>query len=170
MSSPPEAAPGRPDPVDLARREWAGIHPGLDTGPMDVAGRLRLAAAALARATEPVVRAEGLTRPEFDVLSAVRRARTPLTPTGVAAATLASGAATTKRLEHLTRAGHLQRTPDERDGRVARLSLTPAGAALVDRLLPAVLDAERRFAADLDAERQQDLSAALRVLLRADPS
>ncbi len=66
------------DPVDVARAEWAALHPDLDTTPMALTGRLRLVAAALARATEPVVRAEGLTRPEFDVLSAVRRAgRTP---------------------------------------------------------------------------------------------
>jgi DNA-binding MarR family transcriptional regulator len=100
----------------------------------------------------------------------VRPRRTALTPTGIAAATLSSGAATTKRLDHLTGVGYLQRSPDERDGRVTRLSLTPRGAALVDRLLPAVLEAERRFTAGLDAGQRRDLSAALRVLLRADPS
>lgn len=115
------------DAIDVARQEWARVHPDLDTTPMDVSGRLRMVAAALARATEPTVRAEGLTRPEFDVLSAVRRGRVPLTPTGIAAATLSSGAATTKRLDHLTGVGYLQRTPDERDGRVTRLSLTPRG-------------------------------------------
>ncbi|MEZ0165341.1 MarR family winged helix-turn-helix transcriptional regulator [Kineococcus sp. LSe6-4] len=155
-----------PDPVDLARAEWAAVRPDLDTTPMGLAGRLRLVAAALARATDPVVRAEGLTRPEFDVLSALRRAGdTPLTPTGVAAATLSSGAATTKRLEHLTGVGHLQRTPDERDGRVSRLSLTPAGAALVDRVLPLLLAAERAFAASLSAGQRTATSEALGVLL-----
>ncbi|GAB3452837.1 MarR family transcriptional regulator [Kineococcus endophyticus] len=154
------------DPVDVARAEWAALHPDLDTTPMALTGRLRLVAAALARATEPVVRAEGLTRPEFDVLSAVRRAgRTPLTPTGIAAATLASGAATTKRLDHLTSVGHLQRTPDERDGRVTRLSLTPSGTALVDRVLPQLLAAERAFAAALTADQRTAASEALGVLL-----
>ncbi|GAA0298584.1 MarR family transcriptional regulator [Kineococcus aurantiacus] len=164
--------PGDPaDAVDAVRREWATVHPDLDTAPMAVAGRLRLVAAALARATDPVVKAEGLTRPEFDVLSAVRRSgRTPLTPTGIAAATLSSGAATTKRLDHLTRVGHLERTPDERDGRVTRLSLTPAGRDLVDRLLPRVLDAERAFAARLSARERDDLTASLRVLLRHAPA
>ncbi|WP_432562313.1 MarR family winged helix-turn-helix transcriptional regulator [Kineococcus sp. SYSU DK003] len=158
------------DPVDVARREWSAVHPDLDTGPMAVTGRLRMVAAALARATEPVVRAEGLTRPEFDVLSAVRRAgRSPLTPTGIAAATLSSGAATTKRLDHLTKVGYLQRAPDERDGRVTRLSLTPAGTALVDRLLPRVLDAERDFAASLSEAQRDDLTESLRTLLRGTP-
>lgn len=156
------------DPVDVVREEWAQIHPDLDTSPMDVSGRLRMVAAALTRATEPTVKAAGLTRPEFDVLSAVRRGRVPLTPTGIAAATLSSGAATTKRLDHLTGVGYLQRTPDGRDGRVTRLSLTPAGVEVVDRLLPQVLAAERRFTADLDEDQQQDLSAGLRVLLRAN--
>ncbi|WP_380161037.1 MarR family winged helix-turn-helix transcriptional regulator [Kineococcus sp. R86509] len=156
------------DAIDVARQEWARVHPDLDTTPMDVSGRLRMVAAALARATEPTVRAEGLTRPEFDVLSAVRRGRVPLTPTGIAAATLSSGAATTKRLDHLTGVGYLQRTPDERDGRVTRLSLTPTGAELIDRLLPQVLAAEHRFAADLDEDRQRDLASGLRVLLRSN--
>ena len=158
------------DPVDVARREWAQVHPDLDTSPMDVSGRVRMVAAALTRAAEPVVRAEGLTRPEFDVLSAVRRGGTPLTPTGIAAATLSSGAATTKRLDHLTGAGYLQRTPDERDGRVTRLSLTPEGVAIVDRLLPQVLEAERRFTADLDVEQRQAISDGLRILMRGNGS
>ena len=155
-----------PDPVDVARAEWAALRPDLDTTPMALTGRLRLVAAALTRATDPVVRAEGLTRPEFDVLSAVRRAgRTPLTPTGIAAATLASGAATTKRLDHLTSVGHLQRTPDERDGRVTRLSLTPSGTALVDRVLPLLLEAERAFTASLTQDQRNATGEALRVLL-----
>jgi DNA-binding MarR family transcriptional regulator len=158
------------DPIDIARQEWARIHPDLDTGTMDVFGRLRIVAAALTRATDPTVRAEGLTRPEFDVLSAVRRGRVPLTPTGIAAATLSSGAATTKRLDHLTGAGYLQRAPDERDGRVTRLSLTPEGTAIIDRLLPQVLAAERRFAADLDDDDQQALAAGLRILMRGNRS
>ncbi|WP_432544717.1 MarR family winged helix-turn-helix transcriptional regulator [Kineococcus sp. SYSU DK002] len=161
----------RPDVVDVARREWAAVHPDLDTSTMALTGRLRLVAAALARATDPVVRAEGLTRPEFDVLSAVRRAgRTPLTPTGIAAVTLSSGAATTKRLDHLTAVGHLQRTPDERDGRVTRLSLTPAGTALVDRLLPRVLEAEAAFAAVLGPEREAATAQALKTLLGHHPA
>lgn len=156
------------DLVDLARSEWAAVHPDLDTTPMDVTGRLRLVAAALARATDPVTRAEGLTRPEFDVLSALRRSGSrPLTPTGIAAATLSSGAATTKRLDHLTAVGYLQRTPDDRDGRVTRLSLTPAGAAVVDTLLPRILEAERAFAAALDEQGRGELTDALRVLLRS---
>lgn len=159
------------DPVDAARAEWATVHPDLDTTPMDVTGRLRLVAAALARATDPVTRAEGLTRPEFDVLSAVRRSGSrPLTPTGTATATLSSGAATTKRLDHLTAAGYLERTPDERDGRVTRLSLTPAGAAVVDTLLPRILQAERAFAAALDDTGRGELTQALRLLLRSSGS
>jgi len=158
------------DQIDQARREWAAVHPGLDTAPMDVAGRLRMVAAALARVTEPVVRAEGLTRPEFDVLSAVRRGgRAPLTPTGIASATLSSGAATTKRLDHLTKVGYLQRTPDDRDRRVSRLSLTEAGTAVVDRLLPQILAAEQGFAAALDDGRRGDLADTLRILLRTNP-
>ncbi|PRY11125.1 MarR family winged helix-turn-helix transcriptional regulator [Kineococcus rhizosphaerae] len=158
------------DPIDAARAEWAHIHPDLDSAPMAVAGRLRLVAAALARATDPVVKAEGLTRPEFDVLSAVRRSGTPLTPTGIAAATLASGAATTKRLDHLTAVGHLERTPDERDGRVTRLSLTATGTELVDRLLPRILEAEGAFAAALGPHQQQQLAQSLRVLLQHAPA
>ena len=162
---PPAGSPG--DAVDRARAEWARVHPGLDTTPMAVAGRLRMVAAAVGRAAEEVVREHGLTRAEFDVLCALRRARSPLTPTGVTAATLASGAATTKRLEHLTARGYLRRTPDPRDGRVSRLALTGEGTDLVDRLLPAVLDAERRATAALGDGARTDLDAHLRALLRA---
>ncbi|WP_432486848.1 MarR family winged helix-turn-helix transcriptional regulator [Kineococcus sp. SYSU DK018] len=153
------------DPVDRARAEWAAVHPGLDTSPIAVSGRLRLVAAAVDRLAEEVVREEELTRAEFDVLCALRRSRRALTPTGVSAATLASGAATTKRLEHLTARGLLARTPDPRDGRVSRLALTPEGTALVDRVLPQVLAAEGRATAALGVDARATLADHLRTLL-----
>lgn len=156
-----------PDQVDEVQADWARIHPGLDTTPMGIAGHFRLAAAALARAAEVPVREEGLTRAEFDVLSAVRRSTGPLTPTGIAAATLASGAATTKRLDHLTTHGYLERGPDARDGRVSRLRITDAGRELVDRLLPRVLAAEGGFAAVLADEDREQLERILRALAAA---
>ncbi len=169
VSEPLPDPPADPaaDPVDRARAEWAAVHPQLDTSPMAVSGRLRLLAAAVGRAADEVVREEELTRAEFDVLCALRRSRRPLTPTGVSAATLASGAATTKRLEHLTARGLLERTPDPRDGRASRLALTPAGTALVDRVLPAVLAAEGRATAALDPRAQEVLAGHLRTLLAA---
>lgn len=156
------------DQVDEVQADWARIRPELDTTPMAVGGRFRLAAAALARAAEVPVREEGLTRAEFDVLSAVRRSTGPLTPTGIAAATLASGAATTKRLDHLTTHGYLQRSPDPRDGRVSRLSITAQGRELVDRLLPRVLEAERAFAAVLPEDDRARLDRILRTLTTRD--
>lgn len=156
------------DQVDDVQTEWLRIHPDVDTTSMGIGGRFRLAAAALARAGEAPVREEGLTRAEFDVLSAVRRSQGPLTPTGIASATLASGAATTKRLDHLTTHGYLERTPDARDGRVSRLSITPTGQELVDRVLPRVLAAEREFAAALDDGDRAQLERILRVLVAAN--
>lgn len=161
MAAPPH------DQVDDVQADWARARPDLDTTPMGIGGRLRLVAAALARAAEVPVREEGLTRAEFDVLSAVRRSTGPLTPTGIAAATLASGAATTKRLDHLTTHGYLERGPDARDGRVSRLSITDQGRDLVDRLLPRVLAAERDFAAVLDPDDREQLDRVLRALTAA---
>lgn len=57
------------------------------------------------------------------------------------------------------------RTPNSRDGRSHHLSLTRAGAAMFDEIMPLALDMERRLFACLTAQEMQGLSATLTKLL-----
>ncbi|MFF3671459.1 MarR family winged helix-turn-helix transcriptional regulator [Microtetraspora malaysiensis] len=146
-------------------RQWQGVRPDLDLGPMAVIGRLSRCSALLRQASDALLGDEGLTRPEFDVLAALRRVGGELTPSRLARETFASGAAVTKRVRVLEREGLVARRVDGRDRRVVHLSLTERGRELIDRLLPEQLALEAALLSGLDPERQDRLAAALGELL-----
>ncbi|MEU1309397.1 MarR family transcriptional regulator [Streptomyces cinnamoneus] len=153
------------DIVARVLRQWQQVHPGLDTAPMAVIGRLNRCAALLQQASDaPLVR-EGLSRAEFDILGTLRRTGRELTPGQIARETFASGAAVTKRLRVLEGRELVARRADDRDRRVAHLSLTPAGEELIDRLIPLQLSYEQALLAGLGGDRQTELADILAELL-----
>ncbi|MGN5635002.1 MarR family winged helix-turn-helix transcriptional regulator [Streptomyces sp. AC154] len=153
------------DIVASVVRQWQAVNPELDTGPMELIGRINRCAALLQQAEDAPLRAAGLTRAEFDLLGAVRRTDRELTPGELARETFSSGAAVTKRLRVLQERGLTERRGDARDRRVAHVRLTEEGRALVDALLPQQLAYERAVLSGLDAESRDRLSAQLSELL-----
>src|SRR5690606_8358789 len=89
------------DIVASVVRQWQAVNPELDTGPMEIIGRINRCAALLQQAEDAPLRSAGLTRAEFDLLGAVRRTDRELTPGELARETFSSGAAVTKRLRAL---------------------------------------------------------------------
>ncbi|MEV7017016.1 MarR family transcriptional regulator [Streptomyces sp. NPDC093991] len=158
------SAPGR-DTVAEVVRQWRAVHPGLDTGPMEVIGRINRCAALFQQAEDAPLRRAGLTRPEFDLLGALRRTGHELTPSELARETFSSGAAVTKRLKQLTERGLVERRGDTRDRRVAHVRLTDAGRELVDGILPAQLSYETAVLSGLDHAELDDLASLLGGLL-----
>ncbi|MGW1838815.1 MarR family winged helix-turn-helix transcriptional regulator [Streptomyces sp. BBFR2] len=146
-------------------RQWQQVHPGLDTGPMALIGRLNRCSALLQQAADAPLRRAGLSRPEFDVLGTLRRMDRELTPGRVARETFASGAAVTKRLRQLETRGLISRRVDDRDRRVAHLSLTDEGRALIDRILPEQLAYEAALLGGVGESRREELSEGLGELL-----
>ncbi|WP_344968783.1 MarR family winged helix-turn-helix transcriptional regulator [Streptosporangium fragile] len=153
------------DIVARVMRQWQRIHPELDTAPMAVIGRLNRCFLLIQQATDAPLRRHGLTRPEFDVLGALRRLDRELTPGEIARETFASGAAVTKRLRLLEERGLVTRRPDDRDRRVSHLSLTDEGRALMDRILPEQVSYDGSLLAGLDEERRRELADLLGELL-----
>ncbi|MBO0913952.1 MULTISPECIES: MarR family transcriptional regulator [Streptomyces] len=153
------------DIVASVVRQWRAVNPDLDTGPMELIGRINRCAALLQQAEDAPLRAAGLTRAEFDLLGAVRRTDRELTPGELARETFSSGAAVTKRLRVLQERGLTDRRSDDRDRRVAHVRLTDEGRELVDGLLPQQLAYERAVLSGLDAESRDRLSAQLSELL-----
>ncbi|WP_107485899.1 MarR family winged helix-turn-helix transcriptional regulator, partial [Streptomyces sp. 13-12-16] len=146
-------------------RQWRAVHPGLDTGPMEVIGRINRCAALLQQAEDAPLRRAGLTRPEFDLLGALRRTGHELTPSELARETFSSGAAVTKRLKQLTERGLVERRGDTRDRRVAHVRLTDSGRDLVDGVLPSQLAYETAVLSGLDGPELGELAALLGELL-----
>ncbi|MFS8199800.1 MarR family winged helix-turn-helix transcriptional regulator [Streptomyces sp. CWNU-52B] len=157
--------PGAGDTVAAVVRQWEVVHPDLDTGPMEIIGRINRCAALLQQADDAPLRHAGLTRPEFDLLGALRRTGLELTPGELARETFSSGAAVTKRLKQLTERGLVERHGDTRDRRVAHVRLTDAGRALVDGILPRQLSYETTVLSGLDGTGQRELAALLGDLL-----
>ncbi|WP_371483136.1 MarR family winged helix-turn-helix transcriptional regulator [Kitasatospora sp. NBC_00315] len=155
------------DVVAGVLRQWERAYPGLETGPIAVIGRLNRCSALLQQGTGGPLGREGLARSEFDILGALRRVGHELTPTQLARESFASGAAVTKRLRRLESLGLVSRRIDERDRRVAHLSLTPSGTDLVDRLYPELLGYDDALLAGLSSEQRDDLAEALSRLLLA---
>ncbi|MER6105213.1 MarR family transcriptional regulator [Streptomyces sp. NPDC001832] len=153
------------DIVASVVRQWQAVNPELDTGPMELIGRINRCAALLQQAEDAPLRAVGLTRAEFDLLGAVRRTDRELTPGELARETFSSGAAVTKRLRVLQERGLVDRRSDARDRRVAHVRLTEEGRDLVDGLLPRQLAYERMVLSGLDEQTRARLSAQLSELL-----
>ncbi|MER5427850.1 MarR family transcriptional regulator [Streptomyces sp. NPDC002588] len=146
-------------------RQWRAVWPDLDTGPMEIIGRVNRCAALFQQAEDAPLRRAGLSRPEFELLAALRRTGHELTPGELARETFSSGAAVTKRLKQLTERGLVERRVDTRDRRVAHLRLTDTGRDLVDGILPDQLAYESAVLSALDADRQGELADLLGELL-----
>lgn len=153
------------DLVDTIVEQWRDVRPDLDTEPIAVVGRVLRLASLVRRATETVLAESGLNRPEFDLLSAVRRGGDTMTPGRLSREELSSGAAVTKRLERLTALGLLVRERSDRDRRVAHVRLTETGRSTVDELLPRLIDAERAVLGDLTASERSELADLLSTAL-----
>ncbi|SHI63541.1 MarR family winged helix-turn-helix transcriptional regulator [Streptomyces sp. 3214.6] len=157
--------PERNDTVAAVVRQWQAVRPELDTAPMEIIGRVNRCAALLQQAEDAPLRRADLSRPEFDLLGALRRTGHELTPGELARETFSSGAAVTKRLKQLTERGLVERRGDTRDRRVAHLRLTDAGRDLVDGIMPEQLAYESAVLSALDGDRQGELADLLGELL-----
>ncbi|MFI5673761.1 MarR family winged helix-turn-helix transcriptional regulator [Streptomyces cellulosae] len=155
----------RNDTVAAVVRQWQTVHPDLDTGPMEIIGRVNRCAALLQQAEDAPLRRAGLSRPEFDLLGALRRTGHELTPGELARETFSSGAAVTKRLKALTERGLVERRGDARDRRVAHVRLTDTGRDLVDGVLPEQLAYETSVLSGIDPAQRDELASLLAGLL-----
>ncbi|GHJ33671.1 hypothetical protein TPA0910_81040 [Streptomyces hygroscopicus subsp. sporocinereus] len=153
------------DTVAAVVLQWQAVHPGVDTSPMEIIGRINRCALLLQQAESAPLRDAGLSRAEFDLLGALRRTGRDLTPGELARETFVSGAAVTKRLRQLTERGLVERHTDDRDRRMAHVRLTEAGREVIDTVLPAQLAFERGVLAGLGADRRDELAGQLGELL-----
>lgn len=152
------------DFVDGARLGWERSRPDLDVSSIEVMARIgRIGALAAQRAGRELLPAD-VTRAEFDVLCTLARGDGPMRASEVTAATMLSGASTTKNAERLVRRGLIERLPWEHDGRVVLMQLTAEGEELIDREFPRLLAGDREMLAGLTGREQAQLAALLRKL------
>lgn len=140
--------------------------------PQGVIGRLHRVGALLTDQLTALYQRFGLSEGEFDVLAALRRAGSPFerAPGELAAFTMVTTGAMTKRLDRLEAAGLVTRRPSTADGRGRVVALTPAGRALIDEAFAAHMRNERRLLEDLSPAEAAKLEELLTVwLARLEP-
>jgi DNA-binding MarR family transcriptional regulator len=168
MSALPRAGrePAR-DEVDEIVERWQSERPDLDVEPLQVLSRVTRLARHLDRARRAAFAAHGLETWEFDVLSALRRARPPyqLSPGALLRATLVTSGTMTNRIDRLAAAGLVSRSRDPLDKRGVLVQLTDQGRRSVDSAMSDLLTRERTILTSLDAAEKARLAASLRVLL-----
>ncbi|GGO74578.1 MarR family winged helix-turn-helix transcriptional regulator [Nocardioides deserti] len=158
-----------PDFVGHVIEQWRAERPDLDVSPVGVVARLHRLAARLTEELVAEYAEHGLGEGEFDVLATLRRAGAPyeLTPGALAASTMVSSGAITKRVDRCVQQGWATRRVHERDGRGRVVALTEEGRALVDRAFTAHIANEHRLLAGLTERQRAQLAGLLEQWGRA---
>lgn len=165
MDTDDSSRPG--DRVARIQAEWRRERPDLDVSPQAVIGRLHRLADRLTAELRIVYDRYGLGEGEFDVLCALRRAGEPFerAPGELAAHTMVTTGAMTKRIDRLERSGLVTRRRAGDDGRARIVALTPAGLDLVDRAFADHMRNERRLLDLLSAREAGSLETLLTAWL-----
>lgn len=151
------------DHVGRVMEQWRAERPDLDVAPQGVVGRLHRVAARLTEELVAVYAEHGLGEGEFDVLATLRRHGEPfeMTPSDLAASTMVSSGAVTKRVDRCVEQGWVTRRVSELDGRGRVVALTPAGRELIDRAFTAHIANEHRLVSMLPAREADQLARIL---------
>ena len=157
------------DHVGRIIEQWRVERPDIDVSPQGIIGRLHRLAQRLTAALEVVYAEFGLGEGEFDVLATLRRAGTPyeLTPGALAASTMVSSGAVTKRVDRCVERGLVTRRVGDHDARGRVVALTEAGRELVDRAFEAHMANEHRLVSGLTEIERARLAHLLEAWGRA---
>jgi DNA-binding MarR family transcriptional regulator len=155
------------DLVDEVLGSWRSTSPSIDTGALEVTGRLSRIGPLLGRRQEVVFSRFGVNRGEVGALSALRVAGPPhrLSPTRLSRGLMLSSAGVTSRIDRLERRGLVRRLPDPDDRRGVIVELTDEGARLVDEAVAAVAESDRQLLGRLDPDEITQLQGLLKKLL-----
>lgn len=155
------------DRVARIQQAWARERPDLDVRPQGVIGRLHRLAGHLTEQLCAVYRRYGLTEGEFDVLATLRRAGEPFerAPGELAAHTMVTTGAMTKRIDRLEHAGLVTRRRSANDGRGRVVALTAAGRKLIDDAFTEHMRNERRLLDCLTPQEADQLESLLATWL-----
>ena len=152
--------------LDAAARavaQWKQELPELAAENMLLIGRLKRAAAVIARELEKVYGEYGLTEGSFDVLATLRRSGAPytLTPTELFSALMVTSGTMTTRLKNLENQGLIDRLPNPGDARSLLVRLTDKGKELIEQAVFPHVENEKRLMEKLDLKTKTSLEHGL---------
>lgn len=156
--------------ADLAYQQWQRECPELDASVMSLFGRLIEATEMLNRLhMEPLNKAYGLRRGEFDVLATLRRSGAPyaLSPTELYRSMMVSSGGMTNRLDRLEKAELVRRRRSSEDRRAVIVELTDKGLEQIDAILPEHLAGQEKLLESLDSGQREALERLLASLIES---
>lgn len=161
------------DRASRAEQQWKKECPELSTESMVIFGRLgELYQLVSQKVLAPNFADFGLQPGEFDVLATLRRSGEPYTlaPTELYQTAMISSGSMTNRLDHLAKAGLVERLPNPKDKRGNLVKLTTKGRAVIDAAIVPHIDNQTDILAVLSSQEREQLSSMLLKLVhRVDP-
>ncbi|WP_109420046.1 MarR family winged helix-turn-helix transcriptional regulator [Proteus terrae] len=156
------------DRIDKITKQWQRERPDLDVSPMGLIGRLGNITLHLSREMEKVFSQFGLNTSSFDVLATLRRAGDPytLSPGEMLSTLMVTSGTMTNRIDQLEKAGWVIRKVNPEDGRGFLVSLTPEGLELINQVIEAHVENQKRLVSGLSQQEQQTLNQLLKVFLK----
>ncbi|MEM9422175.1 MAG: MarR family transcriptional regulator [Pseudomonadota bacterium] len=155
------------DLVDNLIDDWQREAPSLDTSGIAVVGRVVQLGRLLEQRVQVKLKPYGLIYTDFDLLATLRRTGGDycLTPTELRESVLLTSGAMTAALDRLEGMGLIERVRTKSDRRSMSARLTPAGLALLDKVLQLRFDDANTLIAKLTTEESETTASALRKLL-----
>ena len=141
----PAHAPGSPPtPAAEIAAAWQRERPGTPTASIEIVTPIWRLAKLFADDRGRVLRAAGIDAATLDLLSVIRRSGSPytLSTREIARRTLVTAGAVSQRVARAEREGLVRRAPGPGGTRTVLVSLTPAGQALIESSVDAVLGRE----------------------------
>lgn len=155
-----------PRSVDGILEQWAVEYHEVNAAPMGIIGRIWRLSRYLEHGVQRRLDDFGCTLPEFDVLATLRRSGEPysLTAGELMRSAMVTSGAVTNRVDRLIRRGWVTRVADSENKRIKRITLTPEGFDLVNRIVPVHVENERKLLSALSENEQSILAALLKKL------
>ncbi|WP_311753361.1 MarR family transcriptional regulator [Proteus columbae] len=157
------------DRIDKITKQWQRERPDLDISPMGLIGRLGNVTLHLSREMEKVFSQFGLNTSSFDVLATLRRSGEPytLSPGEMLSTLMVTSGTMTNRIDQLEKAGWVIRKVNPEDGRGFLVSLTPEGLELINQVIEAHTENQKRLVSGLSQQEQQTLNQLLKIFLNS---
>jgi DNA-binding MarR family transcriptional regulator len=155
------------DAVDAAALAWLRERPGTPVESIGIVTRVWRLAKLFGEDRRRILAKAGADSAILDLLSVLRRAGAPyrLTTRELTERTRVTAGAISQRVARAERAGLVQRAGAADGSRAVFVTLTPAGHALVERLVDRVLHREAELIAGLTPPQRTALTELLRLLL-----
>ena len=151
--------------VEAVVASWRDAHPGWDLTGMALLGRVARVERLLEARRHDVLRPDGLTTADIDVLASLWRHPSGQRPRDLRRTMMVGSGTLTPRLDRLAASGWLERRPDPDDRRGRVLVLTEAGRRRVPQIVERLLATENEALATLPTATADRLVRDLSRLL-----